>query len=286
MVCHCISRHGPHFELFQRALSRSYSIPPAAPTRRVPVRSTVVSSITTVGVRGADHQFQRNYQKNVERTQQSVERLSTGKRINRPSDDPAGFVAAEQLRGEIADLKRRISSIGHERVASHTRQSELNNIQDALLDLQGRVLEATDGFLTAEQRAAFEDEIDAAADAIEMIVARSSHATPGAVKQVAAELRQDTPTPESIAAYADSLLSEEVSLAAYEHTHLDKFEALYQDQIVITTETLSMIEDTDFAAETANLAQSKILAQGAMAALSYYNHQRADQLLGLLDEIV
>lgn len=244
-----------------------------------------MSSIATVGIRGADHQFQRNYQKNVEKTQQSVERLSTGKRINRPSDDPAGFVAAEQLRGEISDLKRRISSIGQERVASRSRQSELNNIQDALLDLQGRVLEATDGFLSADQRAAFEDEIDAAADAIEMIMARSSHTSPASVKQVDAELRQNTPTPESIEAFAGGLLSEQVSLAAYEHTHLDKFEALYEDQIVITTETLSMIEDTDFAAETANFAQSKILAQGAMAALSYYNHQRADQLLGLLDEI-
>lgn len=244
-----------------------------------------MSSIATVGIRGADYQLQRNYQKNVERTQQSVERLSTGKRINRPSDDPAGFVAAEQLRGEIADLKRRISSIGHERLASRSRQSELNNIQDALLDLQGRVLEAANGFLTAEQRAAFEDEIDAAADAIEMIMARSSQATPGAVKQVAAELRQNTPTPESIEAYSGSLLSEQVSLAAYERTHLDTFETLFEDQLVIATETLSMIEDTDFAAETANFAQSKILAQGAMAALSYYNHQRADQLLGLLDEI-
>jgi flagellin-like hook-associated protein FlgL len=245
-----------------------------------------MSPTASIGMRGADYHFQHNYRKNVEKTQQSVERLSTGKRINRPSDDPAGFVAAEQLRGELADLKLRLKSIGHERLASHTRQSELTNIQDALVDLQGRVLEATDGFLTAEQRAAFADEIDAAADAIEMIMARSSHATQADVKQVDSMLRQSTPTPESIEAYSNGLLGEQVSLAAYERTHLDTFETLYQDQIVITSETLSLIEDTDFAAETAKFAQSQILAKGAMAALTYYNQQRADQLLGLLDETV
>jgi flagellin-like hook-associated protein FlgL len=48
---------------------------------------------------------------------------------------------------------------------------------------------------------------------------------------------------------------------------------------------LSMIKDTDYAAETANLAQSQVLSQGAMAALSYANRQRVAQLAVLLDKI-
>ena len=64
------------------------------------------------------------------------------------------------------------------------------------------------------------------------------------------------------------------------------FEQLYQDQIVITSEALSQIEDTDFAVETANLVQSQVLSQGAMAALQYANRTHIDQISQLLDETV
>ena len=38
----------------------------------------------------------------------SLERLATGKRINRASDDPSGLVAAEQLRVDRTTLDRTI----------------------------------------------------------------------------------------------------------------------------------------------------------------------------------
>lgn len=247
-----------------------------------------MTSITTVGIRGADQQYLQSYRRNVERTQQSIERLSTGKRINRPSDDPPGFIAAEQLKGEIADLEAKLKSLGHERQESHTRQSELANIQDALLAVKDEVLAAADGFLSTEQQAALRDEIDQAADAIERIAAYSTSGQSAKTiqEQVNATLRAAEPTAESVDAMADGALSERAALAVHERTHVDTFEALYQDQLVITKETLSMIEDTDYAAESANFAQSQILAKGALAALTYYNQQRADQLLGLLDETV
>lgn len=74
------------------------------------------------------------------------------------------------------------------------------------------------------------------------------------------------------------------ALAAHEHTHLDVFEQLYQDQVVITSDALSQIEDTDFAIEATNFAQSQVLAQGAMAALAYASRSRVDQITQLLDE--
>ena len=46
-----------------------------------------------------------------------------------------------------------------------------------------------------------------------------------------------------------NVTAHEVALAAHERTHLDTFEALYKDQITITSEALSQVEDTDFAAE-------------------------------------
>ena len=54
---------------------------------------------------------------------------------------------------------------------------------------------------------------------------------------------------------------------------------------MITSEALSKIEDTDFAAEASNLVQSQILSQSAMAALAYNSRQNVSQLTQLLDSI-
>ena len=43
----------------------------------------------------------QKHERNHDLIQQSIERLSTGKRINRPSDDPAQFILAEDLRGDL-----------------------------------------------------------------------------------------------------------------------------------------------------------------------------------------
>ena len=44
---------------------------------------------------------------NADRAQQrSLQRLSTGLRINSASDDPSGLVISEQLRAQIASLKQ------------------------------------------------------------------------------------------------------------------------------------------------------------------------------------
>ena len=84
--------------------------------------------LITLGVRGSDQQMLQSFRRNSEKLKTSLERLSTGKRINRPSDDPAGFVAAEGFRRDLADLRAKLKSIGTERRQSHLQQSELANV--------------------------------------------------------------------------------------------------------------------------------------------------------------
>jgi hypothetical protein len=78
--------------------------PPHRP--RVSAVGSVISS-----TRGGSLQFQNSLQRNNANAQRALERLSTGKRINRPSDDPSGFVGAEELRGEIARLEGELKGI-------------------------------------------------------------------------------------------------------------------------------------------------------------------------------
>lgn len=239
----------------------------------------------SVGTRGIDQQLLRNYQRSNERIQTSLERLSTGKRINRPKDDPAGFIAAEGFRRDLTDLKAKLHDISSERLNVNQQESGLAAIQTALSDLRSRLAEVPDNFVSAEERAAIKTELDQAADAIDRIaqytgVGGAGWLRDGNGRTISAESAAEQIDVESTGATANR-----ASLAAYEHTQLDTFEQLYQDQIAITTEALSQVEDTDFAAETANLVQSQILSQGAMAALSYANRQHAEQVATLLNEV-
>ena len=236
-------------------------------------------------IRGADQQRLNTIQRNTDRTQTSLERLTTGKRINRPKDDPAGFVATEELRQELGDLKQQLGGLATERTELRTRESGLANIQSALADLRGRIVSAADGSLTADQRAALEDEINETVDAATRIanITGSNLAINIALGDSSAG--EDAITTAGVDAASDSVTGERVALATHERTQIDPFRAIYQDQIAITSEALSQIEDTDFAAESTNLAQSQTLTQGALAALAYAGREQANQLALLLDSI-
>jgi flagellin len=124
----------------------------------------------SLGIRGSDQQMLQSFRRNSEKLQTALERLSTGKRINRPSDDPAGFVAAEGFRRDLTDLRAKLKAIGSDRRQSHVQQSVLGNVHKALVNLRDRVLSAADGLLTSEQRATLQSEIDSAVEAVNRIV--------------------------------------------------------------------------------------------------------------------
>lgn len=239
----------------------------------------------SVGLHGADQQRLNALQRNTERTQTSVERLTTGKRINRPKDDPAGFIAAEGLRRDLADLRQKLGDISAERADSHTRQSGLAQIQDVLTDIRGRIVSAADGSLTADQRAAFEAEVDAAVEAVNRIAGLTGNKDSIDFSAGGISLSASSDAAEFIDNQSHSVATERATLGADEHASLDTFENLYQDQAAITSQALSQIEDTDFAAETANLVQSQILTQSSIAALAYSGRQQVEQLTLLLNAI-
>jgi flagellin len=237
------------------------------------------------GLHGVDQQLLQNYQRNNDRAQTSLERLSTGKRINHPSDDPPGFIAAEGLRKELSDLKQKLGDISTERAESHVQQSGLSDIQDALNDLRGQVVSAADGTLTVDQRTTLENAIDETAKAVDRIANLTGTQGVPSLDTSTGTLSSNPDAAQVVDNASQSVTTQRVTLAAQEHANLDTFQQLDQDQIAITTEALSNIEDTDYAAEAANLSQSQVLSQGAMAALAYNSHQNATQLTQLLDSI-
>lgn len=67
------------------------------------------------------------------------ERLSTGLRINRGRDDPAGLIASETLRSEIRGISQAIENSTRATNVISTAEGALNEISALLLDIRGLI---------------------------------------------------------------------------------------------------------------------------------------------------
>jgi len=100
----------------------------------------------------------------------SLERLSTGLRINRGADDPAGLIASERLRSEKVALQSAISNNIRATNLLSTAEANLNEINGLLLDIQGLVdTAANSGGMTDAEIAANQLLVDEAIDSITRI---------------------------------------------------------------------------------------------------------------------
>ncbi len=113
---------------------------------------------------------QRNLAMANQQVERSLERLSTGLRINRGGDDPAGLIASERLRSEKVALNAAISNSERAVNLISTAEANLNEINGLLLDIQGLVDEAANaGGMTQDEIDANQLLIDEAIDSIDRI---------------------------------------------------------------------------------------------------------------------
>jgi flagellin len=122
-------------------------------------------------------------------------------------------------------------------------------------------------------------------DAINRIANQTGDAGVVGLDSAAAKTLQsgDASVTDLLDSQTQSVESSQAQLAADNHARLDTLQNLYQDQVAITNDAIGRIEDTEFASETAEFAQSRVLLQSAMAALTYASRSQADQIKHLLD---
>ena len=101
---------------------------------------------------------------------QSLERLSSGLKINRGADDPAGLIVSERLRSEIAVVQQAIDNSTRAINVIATTEGALDEVQALLTDIQAKVVEAANsGAFSKEEIAANQLQIDNAIDSITRI---------------------------------------------------------------------------------------------------------------------
>lgn len=125
------------------------------------------ATVNSVTMR-ALHQFQAN------RTElsRSLVRLSTGQRINRGADDPAGLISATQLAAALAFLEAESRSLQRSDLVANTAEASLDEVSSLLRDNRGLEVQlANTGAISDAEQAAIQQQIDANTQAIDRITA-------------------------------------------------------------------------------------------------------------------
>ncbi len=104
---------------------------------------------------------QRNLASNNKGLSTTLERLSTGLRINRGKDDPAGLIASENLRAEKSSLNAAIGNAERTDQLANIAEGGLQELSNLLTDLRGLVTgTANSAGISAEEKAANQLQID------------------------------------------------------------------------------------------------------------------------------
>lgn len=121
---------------------------------------------------------QRNLLNSSNRLNTSLERLSTGLKINRASDDASGLVISENQRAQINGLEQAIANTDRALNLVQTAESALSEVNTLLLNIRQLVVDsANEGANDAEVLAANQADIDNLLDTIDRITGQTKFGT-------------------------------------------------------------------------------------------------------------
>lgn len=111
----------------------------------------------------------RMYHKAIQGQVKAMERLSSGLRINRASDDPAGLAISEKMRAQIRGLKQASRNAQDAISLIQTGEGALNEVHAILQRMRELAVQAANDTNTDAERKAIQNEIDQLTEAIKDI---------------------------------------------------------------------------------------------------------------------
>src|SRR3982750_3644886 len=118
---------------------------------------------------------QRVLTKNNNSLNTSLQRLSTGLKINTGADNPAGLIASENLRAEKAGITQAIDNAGRASNIIGTAEGGLSEVSNLLVELQSLVSQsANSGGLSKEEKDANQLQVDSILNTVNRIAQSTS----------------------------------------------------------------------------------------------------------------
>ena len=245
----------------------------------------------------------------------SMQRLSTGKRVNGAADDAAGIQIINRLTAEIQGLNMATRNAADAHAMLATAEGATQEIHTILLRMRELAVQAANGTMDAADRTAVTSEFDALEAEIDRINDNTTWAglllTDGSFTSTGRGQFQVGPDgSQTITHTIEDLDSSgigvvpELTLVTYTNcasvitaldgaistvgTEREQIGAVMNrlDHTIANLSQVSVqlqlskgrIEDADFAAETANLARTQVLQQASMAMLAQANASKQNML--------
>ncbi len=113
---------------------------------------------------------QRGLAKSQTQLSSTLQRLSTGLRINSGADDPAGLIASEGLRSELSGIRQAIDNSSRASNVISTAEGSLSEVANLLLNIKSLVVQAANsGAVSSDEIAANQLQVDSAVESITRI---------------------------------------------------------------------------------------------------------------------
>jgi flagellin len=253
-------------------------------------------------------QAHRQLQGVSERISRSMEKLTSGQRINRAADDAAGLGISERMRGQIRGLAQAQRNIQDGVSMVQTAEGNLDEVHSMLQRVRELAVQYKNGSLSAENKAAIQSEVNQLASEIERIgssaefngikllsststvsfqigandgdVITIASISLGASVSAATFSLGGAADISEIDAAIDSVSAARASFGAVQNRleHTLTVQATYQENL---TSAESRIRDVDMAEEMTQLTKDQILQQAGTSMLAQAN-QAPQSVLNLL----
>jgi flagellin len=241
----------------------------------------------------------------------SIERLSTGRRINSASDDAAGNAIATRMTSEVRGLNMAIRNSNDGISLAQTAEGGMNEITSMLQRMRELSVQSANGTLASGDRTNLQTEVTALVAQIGDVATRTDFngvalldGTNGSIsiqtgsnasETVSVALTDVDAAALGVAALdisteagattalglldtaLDTVTTAQASLGASQN-RLQTTVANLSDRVSNITESRSRIQDVDFSAETTELAKNQILSQASTAMLSQANQSQQSVL--------
>ncbi len=234
----------------------------------------------------------------------SMERLATGKRINRASDDPSGAIAVSAFKQEQSRLTAQIQGQEREMKRLGAYEGASSVVADQLTELQGLLTSAANtGGLSVEEREAMSMQATAIIKTIDhlamstrfegqdILQGMASVKLGGMGEFTLSEFRDggklnlvdgDLEKAQLVLGFASDQVNNAISSSGNRIKSLEHEVQSELKQLEEQEGARSLIEDADIAHEVSTMVRKQVLQQAAAFAMSLFSKTESDTVLHLL----
>lgn len=218
----------------------------------------------------------------------TMERLSSGWKINRASDDPAGLAVSEQLRSRIASLNQEIENTTLMIRKYETAESVINELRSTSRNLRVMVEAAADVTTGDGAREILQTAANASAERYNYIIKTASYeggtffdGSKGSLAFLSPLEEIDLSSPEAaghslqkLDQAETQLYAAQIDIGAVEKSDLQARRATLEVTAANLTASEASIRSTDVAEEMAVMVREQILMEAGLALMVHANVDR------------